>query len=67
MARIEQPTDYKVTLTEYERGWGSKLFDVWYFDNEQEAREAAQDYNQKHNTSSVVPDWYVVAEYKGKV
>lgn len=72
MAMIEKPIGYKVVLTEYERGWGQKVFDVMYFDNETEARQWARDYNMKHNESlyndkDYVPDWYVSARYAGSV
>lgn len=67
MARVAKPNAYKVQLTEYELGWGSKPFDEVYFDNESEARKYADDYNRKHNTEKYAPDWYVVARYEGKV
>ena len=69
MAQIEKPnvTAFKVELTEYERGWGQKPWDTLYFDNEAEARQWAIDYNNKHNNETEVPDWYVVAEYRGSV
>ena len=69
MARIEKPVvqAFKVVLTEYERGWGQKHWDTWYFDNEAEARQAAIDYNKKHNNLPSAPDWYVRADYAGSV
>lgn len=67
MARIEKPRGYRVTLTEYERGWGQRPWDDVYFDNEQEARQYAIEYNLKHNNKDYVPDWYVRAEYAGPV
>jgi hypothetical protein len=66
MARIERPIVYRVDLIEYERGWGSKVDERIYFDNEAEARKYCEDFNAK-NTAKVVPDWYMVAEYKGRV
>ena len=60
-------TLYKVVFTEYERGWGQKHWDTVYFDNEEEARKYAIDYNNKHNNEKEVPDWYVMARYEGKV
>jgi hypothetical protein len=67
MARVYAPNAvFKVVLTEYERGWGQKHFDTWYFDNEAEARKAAIDYNLEHNNKDYVPDWYVRAEYVGR-
>jgi len=58
---------YKVSMTEYERGWGQTPWGDAYFDNEAEARQYAIDYNKEHNNQDHVPDWYVVARYEGKV
>jgi len=69
MARIDKPDvqAFRVELTEFERGWGSRPFDTIYFDNEAEARQYAIDYNKKHNTAPSAPDWYVRADYVGHV
>ena len=69
MPRIPNPVvvAFKVELTEYECGWGQKHWDTWYFDNESEARQAAIDYNTKHNNLKEAPDWYVRADYVGPV
>lgn len=66
MARIDRPVGYKVTLIEYERGWGSRVDEVLYFDNEEEARKYAEVFNAA-NTAKEVPDWYMVAEYHGAI
>lgn len=66
MARIEKPTAYRVDLIEFERGWGSKVDDVIYFDNEAEARKYAADFNAR-NCDNEVPDWYMIAEYRGRI
>lgn len=66
MARIDRPVGYRVDLVEYERGWGSKIDETIYFDNEIEARKYCQDFNAK-NTAKVVPDWYMIADYRGKI
>lgn len=58
---------FKVQLTEYERGWGQKPWDTIYFDNAEEARKYAEDYNKTHNNEPSAPDWYVVARYEGQV
>lgn len=58
---------YKVQLTEYERGWGQKPFGEKYFDNAEEAKEWATKYNLENNNLDYVPDWYVRADYVGKV
>ena len=68
MPRITAPQNaWRVSLTEYERGWGQKPWDDVYFDNAEEARKYAEDYNNKHNNKPEVPDWYVIARYEGKV
>lgn len=69
MAQIQKPIvqAFRVELTEYERGWGSKPFDTLYFDNEAEAKQYAIDYNRKHNNLKEAPDWYVRADYAGPV
>ena len=66
MARIDRPVGYRVDLIEYERGWGSKVDEVLYFDNEPEAREYVRAFNAK-NTETTVPDWYMIADYRGPV
>ena len=66
MARITRPTGFRVDLLEYERGWGSKVDETLYFDNEPEAREYVRTFNAK-NTATTVPDWYMVADYRGSV
>ncbi len=69
MAKIEKPQGdvFKVEFTECERGWGSKHWDTEYYDNEAEARQRAIDYNKQHNNLDSAPDWYVRANYAGKV
>ena len=68
MAEVKLNTPlYRVDIVEYERGWGSKIDETKYFDNKEEAERYAKAYNQKHNTSPTVPDWYMVAQYVGKI
>ena len=38
---------YKVNLTEYEKGWGSKVFDTLYFKKEEKALSYIKEYNAK--------------------
>jgi hypothetical protein len=59
-------TAWRVDIIESERGWGSKIDEVKYFDNEVDAKCFVVEYNAK-NTAKVVPDWYMYAEYRGKV
>jgi hypothetical protein len=58
---------FKVVLTEYDRFSGQKHWDTWYFDNEAEARQAAEAYNREHNNLDYAPEWYVRADYRGSV
>ena len=71
MSRVNKPKVldnlYKVTFTEYERGWGQRPAGEEYFDNEAEARQYAIDYNCKNNNKTEVPDWYIKASYAGRV
>lgn len=67
MPRVQMPTAYRVDIIESERGWGQKVDESIYFDNADEARKYVVDYNLKYNTSDEVPDWYMVAQYVGKV
>lgn len=66
MARIDRPVGFRVDLIEYERGWGSKIDETIYFDNEAEARQYCKDFNAK-NTATTVPDWYMIADYRGSM
>jgi hypothetical protein len=66
MAQITRPVGYRVDLVEYERGWGSKIDETLYFDNEEEARQYCKDFNSK-NTAKEVPDWYMIADYRGTI
>jgi hypothetical protein len=66
MARIDRPVGFRVDLIEYERGWGSKIDQTLYFDNEAEARQYCKDFNAR-NTAKEVPDWYMIAEYRGSM
>ena len=47
---------------EFERGWGSRVDEVIYFDTEQNAKAYAKEFNSL-NTQDTAPDWYMVAEY----
>jgi hypothetical protein len=35
---------YKVTMTEYERGWGQRDMGECFFDNEEEAKQFCKEY-----------------------
>lgn len=55
---------YRVNIIESERGWGSRVDDTKFFTTQDEAKQFCADYNSK-NTSTMVPDWYMYAEYVG--
>lgn len=68
MPQVKMNQDlFKVVLTEYDRFSGQKHWDTLYFDNEAEAKKYANDYNLKHNNLDFVPEWYVRADYRGRV
>lgn len=57
---------WQVHIIESERGWGSKIDEVYHFDTEKEARDWAEAYNKKYNNEPTVPDWYMSARYVGE-
>ena len=64
MAEIKLQKAYRVDIIESERGWGSKVDEVKYFDTEESAKAFCTEYN-KDNPTDHVPDWYMVAQYRG--
>jgi hypothetical protein len=66
MAEIKIGNIYKVEIIESERGWGQKVDEVKYFDSEESARQFCRQYNSRNN-QDVAPDWYMRADYAGKV
>lgn len=66
MPRIDKPTAYKVVIIESERGWGQKVEDELYYDNEEEAKAFVVKYNADL-PDGPAPDWYMMAQYVGKV
>ncbi len=45
MAEVRNPGPlYKVTMTEYEKGWGQRPMGVKYFTTEAEAKKFCEDY-----------------------
>lgn len=51
---------FKISIWEYERGWGSRLDDVKEFDTAEEADAFIINFNSKNNEEEI-PDWYMVA------
>jgi hypothetical protein len=62
MPQINPIKTWRVDIMEYERGWGSRLDESIYFDNEEEAKNYVTKFNSQ-NTANTVPDWYMVANY----
>ena len=57
---------WRVNVIESERGWGQKVEDIKFFDDEQTAKDFVKDFN-KDNNLSYVPDWYMYADEPQKV
>ena len=57
---------FRVDIIESERGWGSRVDEVKYFETMAEANAFCNQYNS-HNTAAVTPDWYMYADYRGPV
>ena len=66
MPEIKIPAAYRVDIIESERGWGQKIDETKFFDNEAEAKEFCVKYNSK-NPPGPAPVWYMQAEYVGRV
>lgn len=52
---------FRVIVTESERGWGTKIDDIVYFNHIHHADEYVKNFN-KDNPSGPAPDWYMQAE-----
>lgn len=59
MAEVKLNGLYKVSITEYERGYGQRPFDTKFFDNEAEARRFCVEYNKDMTD----PDYFFRADY----
>lgn len=50
----------RVVIVESERGWGTKIDEIKYFDTQEEAEKFCKEFN-KDNPTDHVPDWYMQA------
>ena len=66
MPEVKISTLFRVVIIESERGWGQRIDEVKYFDNEHDARRFCSEFNAA-NTEKVAPDWYMYADYQGRV
>ena len=60
MAEVRLNGLYKVTMTEYERGYGQRDMGTKFFDNEAEAKAFVIEYNKDLGD----PDCYYRADYR---
>lgn len=68
MPQIEIKDGHRVDIIESESHWGSKVVVlILHFDTEAKARKYVDDYNKKYNPPGPTPDWYMIAQYVGKV
>jgi hypothetical protein len=58
MAQVNPGTLYKVTMTEYERGYGQRPMGETFFTTEEEAKQFCKEY------ASGDPDCYYRADYR---
>jgi hypothetical protein len=59
MAEVKLNGLYKVTMTEYERGYGQREMGTAFFDNEKEAKEFCEKWSDFTD-----PDCYYRADYR---
>ena len=59
---------WKVGIIESERGWGQKVKEVKFFDNQKEAATFAHEFNSA-NIEDIwhVPDWYIYATHPVRI
>ena len=60
MPEVKLQSAYRVDLIESERGWGQKVEEVKFFDNQKDATTFVNEFNS-HNKADIVPDWYMYA------
>lgn len=60
MPELNLGETWKVEIIESERGWGTKVEEVKFFDNQKEAAAFAHEFNSV-NTENETPDWYMYA------
>jgi hypothetical protein len=47
---------------EYERGWGSRVDEILYFETQEDAEQYVKNFNSV-NKEETVPNWYMTATY----
>ena len=67
MSEVKVGPLYRVIIIESERDWGSKIDEVKYFSDSSSAKDFCDHYNEGLNKSDIIPDWYMVASYEGRI
>ena len=62
MTHVTQKTNHQVVLMEYERGWGSRVDEILYFETQEDAEQYVKNFNSV-NKEETVPNWYMTATY----
>ena len=52
---------YRVDMLESEAGWGSRIDEVFYYKNQEDALEFVNRYNAEYNNQKTTPSWYIMA------
>lgn len=60
MPELKLSETWKVEIIESERGWGQKVEEVKFFDNQKDATAFVSEFNST-NIEDDVPDWYMYA------
>lgn len=60
MPELNLGETWKVEIIESERGWGQKVEEVKFFDNQKDATAFVSEFNST-NIEDDVPDWYMYA------
>lgn len=60
MPELNLGETWKVKIIESERGWGQKVEEVKFFDNQKDAAAFVSEFNSA-NIEDRVPDWYMYA------
>jgi hypothetical protein len=60
MPELKLGEAWKVEIIESERGWGQKVEEVKFFDNQKDATTFVNEFNSR-NKEDIVPDWYMYA------
>ncbi len=60
MPELNLGETWKVVIIESERGWGQRVVEAKFFDNQKDAAAFVSEFNSE-NIEEHVPDWYMYA------